>query len=111
MKVTYTCYALPFLRLYTEEYSSSEESLSSNSDEEEKTSLNINNHSQLKNYKKGHVLGNGNCLFASLHKLVFNDSFGSFQLRQLIVDNIKDNKDLYGWYWRWFWWLHTEHEK
>ena len=56
-------------------------------------------------------MGNGNCLLASLGKLVFNDSFGSFQLRQLIVDNIKDNKDLYGWYWRWFWWLHTEHEK
>ena len=38
---------------------------------------------------------NGNCLFASLNKLVFNDSFGSFQLRQLIVDHIKENKDLY----------------
>ena len=81
--------------VYTEEYSSSEESLSSNSDEEEKASLNLNNNSQLKNYKKGHVLGNGNCLFASLDKLVFNDSFGSFQLRQLIVDHIKDNKELY----------------
>ena len=38
---------------------------------------------------------NGNCLFASLDKLVFNESFGSFQLRQLIVDHIKDNKELY----------------
>ena len=40
-------------------------------------------------------MGNGNCLFASLDKLVFKDSFGSFQLRQLTVDHIKDNKDLY----------------
>ena len=63
--------------VYTEEYSSSEESLSSNS-EEEKASLNIINYSQLKNYKKEHVLRNGNCLFASLDKLVFNDNFGSF---------------------------------
>ena len=49
----------------------------------------------LNDYKKGHVLGNGNCLFASLDKLVFNDSFGSFSLRQLIVDHISDNKELY----------------
>ena len=40
-------------------------------------------------------MGNGNFLFASLDKLVFNDSFGSFQLRQLIVDHIKNSKDLY----------------
>ena len=40
-------------------------------------------------------MGNGKCLFASLLKLVFNDSFGSFQFRQLIVDHIKDNKDPY----------------
>ena len=38
--------------VYTEEYSSSEESLSSNSKEEEKASLNLNNNSQLKNYKR-----------------------------------------------------------
>ena len=81
--------------VYTEEYSSSEESLSSNSDEEEKASLNSNNNSQLKNYKKGHVLGNGNCLFVSQGKLVFNNSFGYFQLRQLIVHHIKDSKELY----------------
>ena len=49
----------------------------------------------LSDYKKGHVLGNRNCLFASLDKLVFNDSFGSFSLRQLIVDQISDNKELY----------------
>ena len=46
--------------VYTEEYSLSEESFSSDS-EEEKVSLNINNYSQLKNYKKGNVLGNWNC--------------------------------------------------
>ena len=40
-------------------------------------------------------MGNGNCLFASLDKLVFNDSLESFQLRQLIVNHIKDNKNLY----------------
>ena len=38
---------------------------------------------------------NGNCLFSSLDKLVFNYSFGSFQLRQFIVDHIQDNKELY----------------
>ena len=32
--------------VYTEEYSSSEESLSSNSDDDEKASLNINNYTQ-----------------------------------------------------------------
>ena len=37
----------------------------------------------------------GNCLFVSLEKLIFNNNFRSFQLRQLIVDHIKDNKDLY----------------
>ena len=49
--------------VYTEEYSSSKESFSSNS-EEEKAYSNINNYTQLKNYKKGNNLGKGNCLFA-----------------------------------------------
>ena len=40
-------------------------------------------------------MGNGNCLFDYLDQLVFNDSFVSFQLRQLIIDHMKDNKDLY----------------
>ena len=80
--------------VYTEDYLSSEESISSNS-EEEKDSTNIKINMPLNDYKKGHVLGNGNCLFASLDKLVFNDSFGSFSLRQLIVDHISDNKELY----------------
>ena len=44
---------------------------------------------------KRHVLENGNYLFASLDKLVLNDSFGLFLLRQLIVDHISDNKELY----------------
>ena len=79
---------------YTEEYSLSEESISSNS-EEEKASASIKINMSLNDYKKGHVLGNGNCLFAFLDKLVFNDSFGSFSLRQLIVDHISDNKELY----------------
>ena len=50
--------------VYTEEYSSSEESLSSNS-EKGKDSSGINNYAQLKNHKKGYALGNGNCLFLS----------------------------------------------
>ena len=79
--------------LCTEEYSSSEESISSNS-EEEKASTNIKINMQLNDYKKGHVLGNENCLFASLDQLVFNDNFGSFSLRQLIVNHISDNKEL-----------------
>ena len=47
----------------------------------------------LNDYKKGYVLEKGNCLFASRDKLVFNDSFGSFSLIQLIVDHISDNKN------------------
>ena len=39
-------------------------------------------------------LGNRNSLFASLDNLVFKDSFGLFQLRQLVIDHIKNNKDL-----------------
>ena len=65
---------LMLIRCSKEKYSSSEESLSSNS-REEKAPLNIKNYSQLKNYKKGHILGNGNCLFVSLVKLVFIHSF------------------------------------
>ena len=81
--------------VYTEVYSSlEEESISSNS-EEEKASTNIKINMPLNDYKKGNVLGNGNCLFTSLDKLEFNDSLGSFSLRQLIVDHISDNKELY----------------
>ena len=37
---------------------------------------------------------NRNCLFAFLDKLAFNDSFGSFQLRQSIVYHIKDTTEI-----------------
>ena len=40
-------------------------------------------------------MGNGNCLFASLDKLVFNESFVRSNLDKIIVDHIKDNKDPY----------------
>ena len=80
--------------VYTEEYSSSEEALSLKL-WRRKSFFKCKQLCSIKNYKRRHVLGNGNCLFASLDKLVFNDSFGLFQLRQLIVDHIKDNKDLY----------------
>ena len=42
-----------------------------------------------------HVPGNGNCLFSSLDMIVFDGSFGSYALRQLIADHINDNKDVY----------------
>ena len=61
----------------------------------EKDFSKINNYAQLKITKRDMSLWNGNCLFTSLDTLVFKDSFGSFQLRQLIVYHIKDNKDLY----------------
>ena len=41
-----------------------------------------------------HVPGNGNCLFSSLDMIVFDGSFGSYALRQLIA-NFNDNKDVY----------------
>ena len=81
--------------VYTEEYLSPEEESISPNSEEEKASTNIKINMPLNDYKKGHVLGNGNCLFASLDKLVFNNSFRSFSLRQLIVDHISGNKELY----------------
>ena len=52
------------------------------------------NSSELQRYQKMHVLGNGNCLFSSLDMIVFDGSFGSYALRQLIA-NFNDNKDLY----------------
>ena len=50
---------------------------------------------ELQRYQKVHVPGNGNCLFSSLDMLVFDGSFGSYALRQLIADHINDNKDVY----------------
>ena len=51
--------------------------------------------SELQIYKKVHVPENGNCLFSSLDMIVFDESFGSYALRQLIADHINDNKDVY----------------
>ena len=56
--------------------------------------------SELKRYQKVHVPENGNCLFLSLDMLVFDGSFGSYALRQLIADHINDNKDEYRSYWK-----------
>ena len=50
--------------------------------------------SELQIYKKVHVPENGNCLFSSLDMIVFDGSFGSYALRQLIA-NFNDNKDVY----------------
>ena len=52
------------------------------------------NSSELQGYQKMHVPGNGNCLFSSLDIIVFDGSFGSYALRQLIA-NFNDNKDVY----------------
>ena len=50
--------------------------------------------SELQGYQKVHVPENGNCLFSSLDMIVFDGSFGSYALRQLIA-NFNDNKDVY----------------
>ena len=42
-----------------------------------------------------HVPGNENCIFSSLDMIVFDGSFGSHTLRQLIADHINHNKDLF----------------
>ena len=42
-----------------------------------------------------HVLENENCLFSSLDMIVFDESFGSYALRQLIADHINYNKNVY----------------
>ena len=42
--------------------------------------------SELQIYKKVHVPKNGNCLFSSLDMIVFDGSFGSYALRQLIAN-------------------------
>ena len=52
------------------------------------------NSSELQRYQNVHVPGNGNCLFSSLDIIVFDGSFGSYALRQLIA-NFNYNKDLY----------------
>ena len=50
--------------------------------------------SELQRYQKVHVPGNGNFQFSSLDMIVFDGSFGSYALRQLIA-NFNDNKDVY----------------
>ena len=51
--------------------------------------------SELHGYQKVHVPENGNCLFISLDMIVFDGSFGSYALRQLVADHINYNKDVY----------------
>ena len=50
--------------------------------------------SELQRYQKVHVPENVNCLFSSLDMIVFDGSFGSYALRQLIA-NFNDKKDVY----------------
>ena len=50
--------------------------------------------SELQGYQKVQVPGNGNCIFSSLDMIVFDGSFSSHALRQLIA-NFNDNKDVY----------------
>ena len=50
--------------------------------------------SELQRYQKVHVPENENCLFSSLDMIVFDGSFGSYALGQLIA-NFNDNKDVY----------------
>ena len=51
--------------------------------------------SELQGYQKVHVPENGYYLFSSLDMIVFDLSFGSYALRQLIASHINDNKDAY----------------
>ena len=51
--------------------------------------------SELQRYKKVHCSGNGNCLFLSLDMIVFDGTFGSYALRQLVADHINDKKKMY----------------
>ena len=51
--------------------------------------------SELQGYQKVHVPENGNYLFSSLDMLVFDGSFGSYALRQLVADHINYCKDVY----------------
>ena len=51
--------------------------------------------SELQGYKKVHVQGNRNYLFSSLDMIAFDGSFCSYAQRQLVVDHINYNKDVY----------------
>ena len=50
---------------------------------------------ELQRYQKVHVPGNVNCQSSLLDMIVFDGSFGSYFQRQLVVDNINYNKDVY----------------
>ena len=51
--------------------------------------------SELQRYQKVHVPENGNCLFSSLDMIAFDGSFCSYAQRQLVIDHINYNKDVY----------------
>ena len=51
--------------------------------------------SELQGYKKVHVQGNRNDLFSSLDMIAFDGSLCSYAQRQLVVDHINYNKDVY----------------
>ena len=51
--------------------------------------------SELQGIKKVHVQGNRNYLFSSLDMIAFDGSFCSYAQRQLVVDHINYNKDVY----------------
>ena len=51
--------------------------------------------SELQGYQKVHVPENGKCLFSSLDMIVFDGTFGSYALRQLVADHINDKKKIY----------------
>ena len=79
--------------IFSEEYSQSDESDESlsrgNKNPKSKYS------SELRGYQNVHVSENGNCLFSSLDMIVFDRSFGSYAIKQLIANHINDNKDVY----------------
>ena len=52
-------------------------------------------HFRIAGYQKVHASGNENCLFSSLDMLVFDGSFGSYILRQLVADHFNNKKDVY----------------
>ena len=51
--------------------------------------------SELQGIKKVYVQGNRNYLFSSLDMIAFDESFCSDAQRQLVVDHINYNKDVY----------------
>ena len=76
--------------MFSVEYFTSDESLSRRN-----KNLKPKYSSELQGYQKLHVSGYKNYLFSSLDMIVFDETFGSYALRQLIVDHINYNKDVY----------------